>query len=380
MKAKALSGRLVFLFYYAAAATVVPVLTLYYREQGVSGQLLGVLAAIWPAGNVIGAALWGAAADATGRHRLVLALSIAAAIGSAQLFLLGSSFLTLAPIVVVFALAMSPIMPVVDNSVLEALGRERSKYGKVRLFGAIGWGVAAPLVGVLIDRLGLRIVFPVYGALMTLTLGVSFLLPVGHGRLGTNIRAGFRMMASDRRWATFLAVVMIRGIGGAFILHFLFIYLADIGGSGTLRGVALAIATAGEMVVFFYAHAVLERFGPRRTILFALGATALRLFLYSVISNPVLALAVQVMHGATFSLFLVAAVNYAKELSPPGMGATAQAVLTSTNMGAGGIIGALLGGLLYDRIGIQPMFMAAAILLAIAFAAFAVAARVTATR
>jgi predicted MFS family arabinose efflux permease len=125
---------------------------------------------------------------------------------------------------------------------------------------------------------------------------------------------------------------------------------------------------------------VLERFGPRRTILFALGATAVRLFLYSVISNPVLALAVQVMHGATFSLFLVAAVNYAKELAPPGMGATAQAVLTSTNMGAGGIIGALLGGVLYDRMGIQPMFLTAAVLLAVAFVAFAVAARVTATR
>lgn len=171
MKTKALSGRLVFLFYYAAAATVVPVLTLYYKELGVSGQLLGVLAAIWPAGNVVGAALWGAAADATGRHRLVLALSIVSAVAAAQLFLLGSSFLTLAPIVVVFALAMSPIMPVVDNAVLESLGRERSKYGKVRLFGAIGWGISAPLVGVLIDRLGLQIVFPVYGVLMMLTLG-----------------------------------------------------------------------------------------------------------------------------------------------------------------------------------------------------------------
>lgn len=367
-----LSGPLVFLFYYAAASVVVPVLTLYYQEAGVSGQLLGVLAAIWPAGTVVGAAIWGAVADATGRHRLVLVVATLTAIGSAQLFLFATSFVTLAPIIVMFSLAMSPIIPVVDNAVLDSLGRERSKYGRVRLWGAVGWGVAAPLVGVLIDSLGLRVVFPVYGALMLLTLAVSFLLPVGTAHLRAEIRAGIRMMAADRRWGAFLLIVMIRGIGGAFILHFLFIYLAEIGGSGTLRGVALAIATVSELFVFFFAHRVLERFGPRRTILFALGATAIRLLLYAIVSNPYLALAVQLMHGLTFSLFLVAAVNYAKELAPEGMGATAQAAMTSTNIGAGGIIGALLGGVLYQRVGLTSMFLTASLFLFLACGLFAV--------
>lgn len=369
------SGRLVYLLFYSATAALVPVLTLYYESLGIGGRLLGVLAAIWPLGNVVGAAMWGALADATGRHRLVLALAIITAVVSAQLFLLGSTFLALAPVVVAFALAASPIIPIVDNAVLDSLGAHRSRYGRIRLWGAIGWGISAPLVGVLIDQLGLRIVFPYYGIGMTLTLVASGLLRVGRSSMGANVRAGLRIMVSDRRWIVFLLIVLMRGIGGAFVLHFLFIYLNTIGGSGTLRGIALAVATIGEIAVFFHGDKILRRLGPRGSLLATLAATALRLLLYAVIENPYLALAVQLLHGVTFSLFLVAGVNYAKEIAPPGMGTTAQAVFTSTSMGGGGIIGALLGGVLYEALGIQKMYLVAAGFSFVAFLVFAVASR-----
>jgi PPP family 3-phenylpropionic acid transporter len=371
MDREPVSGRLVYFFFYASAAALVPMLTLYYESLGISGRLLGILAAIWPAGNVVGAALWGAVADATGRHRLVLILAAATAIAAAQLFLLGSTFLSLVPVVILFSLSVAPIIPVVDNAVLDALGKRRSHYGRVRLWGAVGWGVSAPLLGIAVDSAGLRIVFPVYGALMLLTLTSSFLLPISRSSIGTNVRAGLRVMASDRRWLVFLLIVLIRGIGGAFILHFLFIYLNAIGGSGTLRGIALAVATAGEIVTFFFGHRILRRIGPRRAILIALAATALRLFLYSIIDNPQIAVLVQVLHGLTFSLYLVAGVNYAKEIAPAKMGATAQAVFASTSIGGGGIVGAILGGILYEALGIQRMFLVAAIFLLAAFVLFA---------
>ena len=42
------------------------------------------------------------------------------------------------------------IIPLVDNAVIALLGKNRSRYGQQRLWGAIGWGVAGLAAGVLI--------------------------------------------------------------------------------------------------------------------------------------------------------------------------------------------------------------------------------------
>ena len=363
-------GKFVYLFFFGAGAALMPVLTLYYEQVGLTGSQVGILAALWPAGSVIGAATWGAVADATGRHKQIMIATIAGSVVAAQFFRLGTGFWTLMPTALAFALISSPIIPLVDNSVMVSLGDQRHRYGRIRLWGAIGWGISAPLVGLLIDRSTLQIVFPVYGALMIVTLLAALLLPVNGMHGGVNVKAGLRAMAGDSRWIMFLVIVLAGGMGGAFTHHYLFIYMSSIGASGLLRGLALAAATVSELVAFALADRLVRRLGSRRVLLFSLVVTSVRLFLYSVITVPELVLLPQLLHGVTFSLFLVAGVTYAQEIAAPGMGATAQSMFTGTNMGLGGIVGALLGGLLYQAIGIRPMYLAASFITLTAGALF----------
>ena len=366
-------GKAAYFAFYAANAALLPVLTLYYESLGITGARLGLLASLWPAGGLVGASLWGAVADSTGRHRSVLSLAIVAAIAGGQLFLLGESFPALVAIVAFFAISVAPVGPMLDNAVLEDLGSRSERFGRVRLWGAIGWGVSAPVVGRLTDLTGLRIVFPVYGALMLVLLAASYLLPVSHGRIGANVVRGFRTIAGSPRWRTFLLSVLVTGTGSAFVHHYLYLYLSSIGGSGTLRGVALAVATASELVVFGLADRLLRRVRAQLLILVAMGLVGVRLVLFGVITSPVVALIPQFMHGVTFSLFLVAGVAIARELAPPGMGATAQALFTGTSMGAGGIAGALLGGLLYRSMSVASVFLVAGVAEILLAAGFLVA-------
>ena len=57
----------------------------------------------------------------------------------------------------------------------------------------------------------------------------------------------------------------------------------------------------------------------------------------------------------------VAGVSYANEIAPPGMGATAQGLFGGVMMGLGAATGAVIGGMLYDRIGPRNMFVCAAV-------------------
>jgi MFS family permease len=52
----------------------------------------------------------------------------------------------------------------------------------------------------------------------------------------------------------------------------------------------------------------------------------------------------------------VAGVTYADEVSPPGMGATAQGLFAAVFMGFSYSIGAIIGGILYENAGPVAMF------------------------
>ena len=364
------SGKSVYFFYFAASATLAPQLTYYYRSVGLSGREVGILAAIAPLASILGASLWGAVADLTGRHRAMLVCAIAGSIASAQLLALGAGFPTLFLFAVLLSLMYAPVMPIIDKSVLATLGSKADRYGRIRIWGAAGWGIAAPPAGLLIGRLGLGIIFPAHGALMAICLIASFRLPVGQGRSVVKIRRGLGVILRDKRWVFFLLAVFARGVGGAFIHHYLMVYLGELGASAMLRGLALTAATVSELVAFYFADRLLRRFGAERIILISIGATALRLFLHFLIQAPVAILAVQLLHGATFSIFLVAGVRLANDLAPKGMETTAQALFTATHFGAGGIVGGYIGGELLDLVGVHRMYLIASVATFLGLVAF----------
>ena len=52
----------------------------------------------------------------------------------------------------------------------------------------------------------------------------------------------------------------------------------------------------------------------------------------------------------------MAGVVYTEERAPKGLSATAQALFSGTALGLAGIAGGLMGGYLYDRVGVMNLF------------------------
>jgi PPP family 3-phenylpropionic acid transporter len=144
-----------YLLYYGAAATLIPYLPIYYQSIGLSGSEIGLLVAIPPLVMWAGAPLWSGLADATHQHKRLLLLAIILALASASALAFVSRFVLFIPVVTAYALFIAPVMPLVDNT-LEMLGEQCGKYGKQRLWSAVGWGIAAPLIGWLVERSGLQ--------------------------------------------------------------------------------------------------------------------------------------------------------------------------------------------------------------------------------
>ena len=356
------AARALYFTYYAAMAAVLPYLALYYEDAGLSGAQIGMLAGLMPLMMMVGAPMWAEFADASGRHRHVLWLSLAASMVLALGLSLAGSFLPLAVLVALFAFSVAPVMPLVDHAVIEALGDDAHQYGRQRVWGAYGWGLSAPAVGWLTEQLGLSWMFYVYAAVMLVGLLVAFRAPVSSAASGHRFGAGLATMLRDVRWLAFLFAVFVGGISLSLSLNFLPLYMRGLGADLTLVGLGITAATLSELPVMAFGGALLVHLGPRRILILSLLAYTLRMTLYPLIAVPVWILPVQLLHGPTFGAMWIAGVAYAKHLAPRGAGAAAQGLFTGVAMGLGGFAGGLFGGVTYDWVGPRWMFGLAAVL------------------
>jgi len=356
-----LPAKTFYFLYFAAGASLAPFLVLFYRQQGLDETQIGLLAGMQPLMTLAAASLWGGLADATRQHRFILRGALVGAITFALLLATMRSFGGLAVVALAYAFFMAPIIPLVDNSVLELLGERSERYGRIRLWGAVGWGLAGPVVGRLVDWGGLGYSFHIFALLQFGGLLLTFGMPVAQSGLGGNFWSGLRTLAANRRWLIFLAVMFVGGMGSATVHNFLFLYLEDLSASRLTMGLSLTVATLSEVVVFFFAEKMLARWGTVRVLALSLAVLALRLLAYSFIHSAGWVLVVQLTHGLTFSALWVAGVAHAKKLAPPGMGATAQGLLTGVYFGVGGAAGAAIGGFLYQTAGPFAMYRWAAV-------------------
>jgi PPP family 3-phenylpropionic acid transporter len=365
--------RLLYFMYYGSNAAWFPFFNVYLQQLGLSGLQIGALAGLRPAVTVVSQPLWGVIADLWGRRRTLLLTTLLGTLAVLG-FAWRGGFWFFAGWSVVYAVLSNPTGPLIDSLALDYLEREEDlSYGHLRMWGAIGWAVLAYVVGRAIAGRDMRLIF-VFGAVAMLAgwaLALRTSRPTGEfaGSLGRSWR-DLGPLLRNRRLLVFLALITLLQVGASSVFSFFSIYMNDLGASSRLIGLAFGIQGMSELPVYLIAAALIRRAGPARTLVIAFLLTAIRPLLYSFISQPAPAVALQLLHG-TFSLLLVASVEYVNRLVPRAWRATGQALFWTAHMGAGAILGNLLSGFLYDRLGIQGMYRVSGLLiLAVALGAW----------
>ncbi|MGC1376137.1 MAG: major facilitator superfamily domain-containing protein 6 [Anaerolineales bacterium] len=345
-----------YFMYFAGAAALSPFLALYYQSRGLTGSQIGLLSAISPLVGLVAAPLWSGFADATRRHK---AISICATLGAvAAALLIGSaaSLVWLIPVVIGFAFLSAPVMPLMDSSTMVMLGGRRDQYGKIRLWGTVGWAVAAPVVGWLIQRGGLEWSFYAYAALIGVALLISIPIPMGNAHVTAPFRSGVRALVTSPRWVFFLVIIFFIGISATSVSTYLLLYMKSLGADATLIGFSLTISTVSEVPMYFFADRILRRFKWRGLLVIALVIYIVRLLLYTVVVSPTIMVVIQLVHGFTVPAIWAAGISFVAESAPPGLEATSQAIFAGVLNGLAAATGAYLGGVIYQNYGAVIMF------------------------
>ncbi len=342
---------------FAAMASVMPFLVLYYQSLGFNGTQIGLASGLAPLVALVSAPFWTGLADQTRRHRLILSVTLF--ISSVILVVIPqfSAFVPILLLVLLYSAFYAPVSSFIDSATMFMLGDQKDLYGRVRLGGTIGYGIAAAVAGAYVQNNGLRYAFWGGALLLFLVLLVSQKLAFGAGHASASIARGLGGLLSDKRWILFLTLALAGGFALAANNTYYFPYLKELGTPEALMGLALTIGTLSEIPVLFFGNRLLQRFTANGLLLLAMIITGLRLVALALVRTPDAALLLQLINGLTYPAMWIAGVAYADQYAPPGMRSTAQGLFGAMVFGLGAAVGGFVGGPLLENWGGQAMFL-----------------------
>ncbi|HEX8989008.1 MAG TPA: MFS transporter [Rhodocyclaceae bacterium] len=336
-----------YFFYFAYVGAFAPYFTLYLQSLDFSARDIGILMSAAPVMRALAPAFWGALSDRSGRRVPIVRLSALATTVGFVLFFWTQSFWGVFAGIVVNFFFWSAAHPLVEALTLDRLVDRPADYGRIRLWGSVGFIVAVLGLGALLDRLPVAMLLWVCLALLA---GIALCAAVleeapprpPHRHSGTALRAGLLRPAV----VALMAACFFMSAAHGPLYVFFSIHLVDHGYGKTVVGALWSLGVVAEIAVFAFLPRLIGRYSLRAILLASFALAVLRFLLigWQVESLPLL-LAAQLMHGATFGAYHAAAVTALNRWFPPQQQGRVQAIYGSVSFGAGGMLGNFVSGM-----------------------------------
>ncbi|WP_229632164.1 MFS transporter [Pseudoduganella violaceinigra] len=359
-------GFALFLFcYYAYAGTFSTYASLYFQGKGMSVAQIGVLMSLIQVLRIFGPNVWGYVADHSERRVVVLRLTGAAALLAYSGFIFGFTFAHFFAAMVLVNLFTSAQGPMCEALMLSEMRGDLTYYGRIRLWGSIGFIVTVMLASFLMDWQGTGALVWFCAVLLVFVLGAAFRLKdvprLSHSGKPPALLAVLR----KKEVLAFFASTALMVSAHASLYTFYSLYLEKQGYSKTVTGMMWSAGVVAEVLCFYYQAPLFKRWGVKRLMYACFGIGVLRFALIGVgaQSLAILVLA-QIMHAATFALHHSASVQTMQRWFSGPLQARGQALYISISYGVGATIGSLSLTRVWQAAGPQSIYYVASGLVA----------------
>jgi PPP family 3-phenylpropionic acid transporter len=337
----------------------------YLSSRGVSGTNLGYIGAAGPAALIVGNMVWGYVSDLTGRRRSLVILGSVISIPALLLWLYGQRPWEYAALNALYFFFVAPTVALISVFILDLLPPEARarRFGGIRVWGSLGLLTAAWGTGWFLKANPSRMF--VFAAVATAVALVPFIMGTHEVIKRSAPRFHFRHVLLNRRLAVFFLCTVLHGFWEPAVFLFLSYTLNQQQAPSGLIGVILGLNGLVAMVSFPLAGRLADRWGRRPTLFLMYGLSALRMLLYSLISNPLWYLPVQLLHFGSFGISEGVGSVYTSERADQRDRATALACFHVFHS-VGALLGSLVGGQLSSRYGFAAMYQIFAVVMVVA--------------
>jgi PPP family 3-phenylpropionic acid transporter len=354
--------------FFAGLGIILPFFPLYCKHLGFRAFEIALLSAIIPLSKVIFPPLWALLAD---RYHIRRGLTVFTSFSSVVVFLAlfyVDTFILMAFFLFIYSFFRGPGLPFVEATTLEEAAHNRLQYGRIRLWGSIGFIVTSFGLGKLIDITSTRIVIYAIFIVTFLNALSTLTIPESQKRISQHIEGFKKVLFKKEIFLFFFSCMLMQASHGTYY-GFFTIHLETVGYAKAFIGFLWAVGVISEVIILFFAQRLIAFTGILSAFSLSFICALVRWGICALTTSSALLLCAQVFHAFTFGVFHVSAIQYTYEQFPGKMRALGQTLYSGFTFGAGSIMGLIVNGLLYEKLGPYLLF---AISSSIAFTAFIV--------
>lgn len=361
---------LFFFAYYGYVGVFSPYASLYFADKNISATQIGILMSMMQVMRIFGPNLWGWVADHTRRRVLVLRLTSVAAAAIFTGMFWGESFAYFFVLLIVLNLFTSAQGPLSEAQMLSAMHGDLTHYGRLRLWGSVGFIFAVMVSGQLLDAFGITLMPTIALLLLLLVVVAAAGMREEVQQVHPHAMPSVRALLKQREVLAFFASTFLMVAAHAALYVYFSLYLAQIGYSKTVIGLMWSLGVIAEILFFYWQAPIFRRYSLRALMLLSLAVGVVRFALIGFAADSLLLLLfAQLLHAATFGVHHSASVAALQRWFAGPLQARGQALYISVSYGLGGSLGGLLLSACWDKFGAASVYTLASGLCAIGWVA-----------
>lgn len=350
-----------YFFYFAYLSALGPYWSLYLDSLGFVAAQIGVLMSLGQIMRIFAPHLWGWLADRARRPLLIAQLGAAAGLASYLGAFGGASFAWLFAVMSLQSFFWSATLPIVEATTLTHLRSRTERYGRIRVWGSVGFIFGVVGIGYLLDFVSIRWLLWVIALLMAGTVLMCRVIPEARIEAHERDQVALWRILRDPAVLALLGASFLMAVAHGPYYTFFSLYLVEHGYSKSAVGWLWAVGVIAEIGVFLWMPRLFAAFSLKRILGVSFALAGLRFSIIgALVDSAALMFCAQLMHAATFGSHHAAALAAVHRFFPGRHQARGQALYASFAFGAGGAVGGLYSGYAWEALGPGATFGIAA--------------------
>jgi MFS transporter, PPP family, 3-phenylpropionic acid transporter len=353
-----------------------PFLPLWLHAKGLTVAEIALVIAGMTASRFVAIPLAAYFADRyRNRRSLIILFSFASSFGY-LLLALSNGFSQILPSAIFASMCISPIFTLAESFSVDGSAHHGLDYGRLRLWASISFLSGNLGAGALLLHLPISSLIYLIAVAQGVSSLVAFLLPpdpaldkpMQPSERPANIFSAFRLLMTGG-FVIFIVAVSLGQSTHAMLYSFGPVEWDRLGYDEFTIGSFWAISIMGEVTLFAFSNALVNRFGAINLILMGISGGFVRWVLMSHDFGLVFSAVLQSFHGISFAMVHLGTMHYIRLTIPQGLRNSAQGLYAAFSGGIAMSGMMAVSGLLYGQLlGGTYLVMAAVSLLALSFA------------
>jgi PPP family 3-phenylpropionic acid transporter len=370
--------------YFAGMAAFNPYAGLWFTELGFSTLAIGLISSLQAWTRILAPYGWSWLGDHSGRRVELIRIAAAGCLLSALGLLVAERYAVVALVTMALFMCNGGVVPLQEATLAQFLntreGMDTGRYGRVRVWGSVGFILSVLGVGALLQVLGVT-AFPWITAVFNLLLlVVAWRMPIFQETAVHDAPAPPALPLLRRpEVAWFFASTFFTVLAHTVLYAFLSLYLAHLGYGKAAIGAMWAVSVAMEIAFFWFQGRLLGRTSLHRWLEWVGAISALRFAAIAAAGSvPAVLVLAQMSHAITFGAHHATCIAMIHRLFPDRLRGRGQALYTILGYGLSGVLGGVGSGWLIEHIHFEAAFIASSVAAIIAWACARQASRAAA--